>query len=327
MKTFSTAPLDEQRQLRAWQEIMSEVYYSVEIGRQAGGGLRGLIREYAFGPLSITTFDSDEQRVLRTKHRIARDPDDSYVFVMPARQNLYYSQGGRHGVVPPGGYVLVSTSEFYELSCPDGFLNWTVKIPGPELRQRVPNVDDHCACRFPNDLALARIARQMVRSVAVTYGDTAAEAAPALAGSLMDFVALVLRNEPNGGAGERRSRLLLRRRILGYVRQNLQDPDLGPQRIAEAHGISLSYTHKLFSGYGLTIGQVIQAQRLQVAYERLAADADRRFTVAEVAYESGFRNASHFTRVFTEHFGITPSAARSSPFNATGERRLPAKGL
>jgi AraC-like DNA-binding protein len=326
MKTFSTSPLDEQAQLRAWQEIMSEVYYSVEIGRQTSGGLRGVIKELEFGSLSITTFDSDEQRVFRTRARIARDPDDSYVFVMPARQNLFYSQNGRQGIVPPGGYVLVSTSEFYELSCPDGFLNWTVKIPGPELRQRLPNVDDHCAGRFPNDMALARIARQMVRSVAVTYREAPAETAPALANSLIDFIALVLRHEPSGGASERRSRLLLRRRVLDYIRAHLHDPELSPQRIADAHGISLSYTHKLFSDHGLTLGQVVQAQRLQVAYERLAADGDGQLTIAEVAYGAGFRTPSHFSRVFTERFGMTPSAARKSPF-APAAGRLPEQGL
>lgn len=43
----------------------------------------------------------------------------------------------------------------------------------------------------------------------------------------------------------------------------------------------------------------------------LASDAKRRFTVAEIAYAAGFRNVSHFSRVFTERYQMSPSAVRT----------------
>ena len=125
MKAFSTLDYPEHKQLGAWQEIMSDVYYSVEIKRALNRGLRGHITQYDIANVSITRFDADEQRVFRTQSRISRDPDDSYVFVAPVRKELYFSHAGRSGFVKPGGYVLVRTSEFYELSCPDGFMNKT----------------------------------------------------------------------------------------------------------------------------------------------------------------------------------------------------------
>ena len=99
MVEFSTVGYSEDKQLGVWQEIMSDVYYSVEIKRTLNKGLRGQIRQYDIGSLSITTFDSDEQRVFRTGSRIARDPDDSYVFVTPVRKDLYFSQAGRAGLI------------------------------------------------------------------------------------------------------------------------------------------------------------------------------------------------------------------------------------
>ena len=312
MKSFTTGTFNPARQLSAWQEIMSEVYYSLEIRRTARDGLRGLIREYEVGPVSITTFDSDEQRVLRTRDRIASDPDDSFVFVMPTRKHLYYSQNGRSGIIPPGGYVLVSTSDFYELSCPDGFVNWTVKMPGPQLRSRIPNVEDYCACHFPNNRAMAHVARNFVRSVAVTFGGSVIPNPAALANSLTDLLALVVRSEDREhAASERHSRILLRRRILDYIREHFQDPELSPQSIALKHGIPLSYLYRLFEDQDLTVGQLIITQRLQWAYEMLASDAKRRFTVAEIAYAAGFRNVSHFSRVFTERYQMSPSAVRT----------------
>lgn len=316
MKAFSTLDYTEDKQLGAWQEIMSDVYYSVEVKRAEKHGLRGQIRQYDIGTLSITSFDADEQRVFRTQSRISRDPDDSYVFVTPVRKELYFSQAGRSGFVKPGGYVLVRTSEFYELSCPDGFINWTVKIPGEEMRRRIPDVDDYCACRFANNLPMAHIARQHIRSVALTFGNLNPPNASSLAGNLADSISLVIRSETDGPAGEgdSHSQYRIRRRIMDYIRQNIQDPDLTPKVIAEANGISVSYLYKLFQSSETTVGEYILGQRLQAAYEKLTTSDHAKLTVAEAAYAVGFRNLSHFSRVFRDKYHVTPSAVRKQPF-------------
>jgi len=314
MKSFSTQDYAEDRQLGVWQEIMSDVYYSVEVKRTLKGGLRGQIRQYDIGPVSITTFDADEQRVFRTATRIARDPDDSYVFVMPARKELYFNQAGRSGFIKPGGYVLISTTEFYELSCPDGFMNWTVKIPGEELRRRIPDIDDYRACRFGNNLQMAHVARQHARSLALTFGNMSPPNAASLAGNLIDTISLVIASESEGATEDSHSQYRIRRRIMDYIRQNIRDPDLKPKTIADANGISVSYLYKLFQGSDTTVGECIMAQRLQCAYERLATSDMAKFTVAEAAYSVGFRNLSHFSRVFREKYKVSPSAVRRRPF-------------
>lgn len=316
MKAFSTLDYSEDQQLGAWQEIMSDVYYSVEVKRILKHGLRGQIRQYDIANVSITSFDSDEQRVFRTQSRISRDPDDSYVFVSPVRKELYFSQAGRSGFIKPGGYVLVRTSEFYELSCPDGFMNWTVKIPGEEMRRRIPDIDDFCACRFGNNLSMAHVARQHMRSLALTFGNVNPPNAASLAANLADTISLVIRSETEGhaGRGDSHSQYRIRRRIMDHIRHNIQCPDLSPKVIAEANGISVSYLYKLFQSSKTTVGEYILAQRLQTAYERLATVDHAKFTVAEAAYASGFRNLSHFSRVFREKYNVSPTAVRKQPF-------------
>lgn len=318
MKSFSTSGFASGKQLSAWQEIMSDVYYNLEIKCPLDDGLRGLIREFDIGPVSVTSFDSDEQRVLRTRSRIAADPDDSFVFVMPIRRDLYYCQQGRSGIVAPGGYVLISTSEFYELSCPDGFVNWTVKMPGDALRHRIPNVDDFCACHFPNNRQMAHVFGQFVSGVAQSFAQTSVPNPTALANSLLDLLALVLRSETaNDADSHRRSSIQLRRRIHHYIRDEFRDPELGPGAIAKKHGISVSYLYKLFENNGETVRQSIIHQRLQWAYEQLALDEKRSWSVAELAYAAGFRNVSHFSRAFAERYHIPPSAVRNLSVQAS----------
>ena len=57
---------------------------------------------------------------------------------------------------------------------------------------------------------------------------------------------------------------------------------------------------------GLTIGKYITEVKLQKA--RHLVEERSYSTIAEIGYASGFRSPSYFTKVFTDHFGKTPTA-------------------
>lgn len=312
LKEFSTDTIQSTRQLRAWREMMSDVYYSVDVVRPETH-IRGQLREVEIGDLSVTRFDSDHQRVFRTRRKIAEGPDDSYVFIMPQREKMYYSQLGRSGYVAEGDYILVSTSEFYELSCPDGFLNYTVKVPGANLRSRIPNVDDHLCCRFPMNREMAQIALTLATKAAATISRFSAPGhAEAISRRIEDFIAMVIECEDTSAVGqEKRARFKLRQRISQFIREQIADPDLNPRTIAERNGISLSYLHRIFNEHGTTVSSYIIDQRLNIAYEKLASARGLDVTIAEVAYSTGFKSASHFCRAFACRYNMTPSEVRA----------------
>jgi transcriptional regulator GlxA family with amidase domain len=60
----------------------------------------------------------------------------------------------------------------------------------------------------------------------------------------------------------------------------------------------------------------IKAIRLQKAKELLETSD---LTVSEVAYKTGFKTPSHFTKVFTEKFGLRPSVFATATVHATNE--------
>lgn len=310
MKEFTTNAFEAGRQLHAWREIMSDVYYSVDVVRSEQE-LRGEIREVAIDNLSVTRFDSDHQRVLRTRAKIATDPDDSYVFIMPQRRKMFYSQHGRSGFVSEGDYILVSTSDFYELSCPDDFINYTVKIPGPSLRRRIPDIGDHLCCRFPMNREMAQIALSLITKAAATIASTPSINVAAIANRIEDFIAMVIECEDSTMVGqEKRARFLLRQRITQDIRNRVQDAELSPRDIARRVGISVSYLHRIFNEHGTTVSSYIMDQRLNLAYEKLASSVGFRTTIAEVAYSTGFKNTSHFCKAFAARYSKSPSDVR-----------------
>ncbi|MGO8829938.1 MAG: helix-turn-helix transcriptional regulator, partial [Steroidobacteraceae bacterium] len=88
-----------------------------------------------------------------------------------------------------------------------------------------------------------------------------------------------------------------------------------PATVAAALGLSRRYVHLLFASAGTTFCEELYACRLHRAQRLLC---DKRFEglgIAEIAFNCGFSEPSHFTRRFRERFGSPPSAFRRNSAN------------
>lgn len=80
--------------------------------------------------------------------------------------------------------------------------------------------------------------------------------------------------------------------------------------IAEAGMVSKSTCIRLFKHYtGISPIEFLNRYRLEMSC-RLLRDTDTQIT--EIAYSTGFSQASYYNRVFTKEFGLTPSQYRKS---------------
>ncbi len=105
-----------------------------------------------------------------------------------------------------------------------------------------------------------------------------------------------------------------KRNLLKQVSETLRDrchePDLDPAAVAASLGMSRRYVHVLFAAAGTTFSHELYSCRLQRAQRLLR---DRRYDgvgIAEIAWNCGFSEPSHFTRRFRECFGVPPTAYR-----------------
>lgn len=312
LRAFSTEQVPPERSLRWWQEALSEVYYNLEVYSPHSEGIRGKLTEYDIGSVSLSRFVSEEQRVFRTRARIAMDGDDSFVIVMPDNGPMFYSQAGRSGFRQPGQHVLVSTQHFYELSSPDNYSNLTVKVPGALLRQKFPQAEDHLSSAYTADPNLVSIFRSFAKWMVEQHGIMPEQVAQGFSDQLIDLLVAVLESEKRGGEDCASPAVVgLRQRIGRYLTERLCDPELTPARVAETFGISPSYLHRVFRPAGMPIGRWITAHRLQRGYEMLALPRYAGHSVAQIAYAVGFTSQAHFSEAFRRQFGVTPSTVRS----------------
>lgn len=234
-----------------------------------------------------------------------------FVLLVPLSGALRFGQSGRTGVVRPGEYVLISRMEFHEVSFEPESRVLILRIPAAELRGRLACVDDHIGRRFGANAQMSRLLVDLMRSVADLFVDCTPPNPEALATEILSFVALAIGAEDRGSALDvKNGRYRLRRRIFDFIEANLGDQDLSPRKIAENSRISLSYLYSLFADDETTVGQFLLVRRLQRAYELLVSDPKKHLTIAEIAYRVGFKNVSHFSRSFSQHYGMAPRDAR-----------------
>jgi len=94
-------------------------------------------------------------------------------------------------------------------------------------------------------------------------------------------------------------------RLKAQILNNLADSDLKTEEIARKMGISRMQLYRhLKQLTNTTTSKYIQNIRLEKAFELLE---EQKWNVTEVAYHVGFRNPNHFSRLFKEKYGQSPS--------------------
>lgn len=99
-------------------------------------------------------------------------------------------------------------------------------------------------------------------------------------------------------------------KVMEIMKENYKNSYFKLDDFSEIIGISKSLLNKkLQSLIGQSTGQFICCYRLNMARELILKNrVTHSMNISEIAYEVGFNDPKYFTRCFTRHFNITPSA-------------------
>ena len=101
----------------------------------------------------------------------------------------------------------------------------------------------------------------------------------------------------------------LHQSVIEWIDDHLFDPDLSGKRIAQAHAVSSRTLHRAFQGQQRPLAEEVRIRKLERARDFLARGDH---SVTWVSEKLNFANPSHFSRSFSQQFGVTPSDYRST---------------
>jgi len=272
----------------------------------------GHIASSRAGDVILTKLEANRHRVVRTP-QLARTSDAGYLkIVAPWQGSAGVEQQGRHTWVREGGWTIYDTTGSYEIASPERCDHLIVMLPKEQLMERGMRLEPLMARHVGGASGISRVALETMRS---TYQElpSMSEAAARGAGELIVQLVRLSLMELAGRETAVTQLEALNDRIRAYVQRHLRDPGLSLDRIAQALGCSKRHLHNAFADGQETIAGYILRQRLEACVRELGVQAMEPRAITDIALSWGFNNLSHFSRVFRDHTGISPSEFRNIP--------------
>ncbi|QMU78354.1 helix-turn-helix domain-containing protein [Streptacidiphilus sp. PB12-B1b] len=308
---LSTAPLSATDRAEIWHEAVSGTFVPMEVNLLEREPSPGTIVSSRLGSLQISRVQAGPQVVTRNKHHISRADSESLIVSLQQRGTAIKEQDGRETLIKPGEFSISDSSRLFRKKLEGEFTFTSFHFPREDLHVRDEDLQALTATTFTSEQGsaalvatyLARMAREVE-----CFDDAVGRR---LAATALDLMVLLIDERRGRFASEGpQVAAATLERVKDYIMRNLDDPDLSPSRIAEAHFMSVRYLHKLFQCDDTTVSAWIRMQRLERCRRELLRPMGRERGVAAIAHRWGFASHSHFSRAFRAAYGTTPSEWR-----------------
>lgn len=303
--THSTDRIAPPQRAAHWDRVISETYFPLHLTFREARDFSGRLVRRQLGQVSLSRLTTEALQFERRPHHLSHIREEEYLITLPRHSPVEFRQLGREVRCDPGGFILERGDEPYRFSYDTANDLNVLKVSKRALAEKVRDPDRFCAKIVD---ARAGVPALFANLMGQLQGlDLAQDHAATLLGrQLVEVLALALDDRIDQDDGVRSAvRAGHLRRAERLVRQNLSSPDLSPELVADACGISKRYLHELFSDTNKTVSQFIREERLIAARDIIATS--RGLAMAEVAYRFGFSDQAQFSRLFKGMFGMTPT--------------------
>jgi AraC-like DNA-binding protein len=295
-----------------WEEAASDFFGPLECTPHPGRAFDARMRAGSVGSVRLSTLEVSPHTIRRTPRLAANTHGEEYKVSLLLGGKASLLQDQREAVLQPGDFAIYDCSRPYTMVVNDPFRLLACVLPHEVVGLSPERVGRITATRIPGGDGIAwAMAPFVKRLTELAIRDEMPADEHRVVETVVDLVeslcatALGEVAQPNIHS---RAELLVR--IRAYVETHLGDPRLTPARIAEAHYVSKRYLHKLFEAEGKSVSRSIRERRLERCRAELADPRYRDDTVTNIGMRWGLMDAAHFSRVFRNTYGCTPSEYR-----------------
>ncbi|QKV93079.1 helix-turn-helix domain-containing protein [Streptomyces sp. NA02950] len=299
-----------------WVYEMSQVFAGLDTRPVSKGPFQGIAARGSVGSVQLNSISAGPLRVRRTARLCAQYEEDYYKVALQISGTSVVEQGGAQTALGPGDIAICDAARPYSFTYVGDFRTVILLLPRPLLPLRPEAVSEVTAHRISTDEGVGAVVAPFLQSLGEQDRDFVGPAAHSLMdGTVSLLTALVM--ERLDRAAPHDAMML---RIRAYIEHRLADPELSPDTIAEAHGISRRYLFKLFAAEGTTVAGWIRTRRLEHCARDLANSDAADQPIGMVATRWGLLDHRHFSRVFKSVYGETPREFRRRALvDVTGE--------
>jgi AraC-like DNA-binding protein len=312
--SVSTDTVPPGQRLGYWRDTLRGLFPPTRVQHDRRDDFYGGISWREMGRVTISDIVSTSQEVTRSARDIKQSDEDCFEVNFQIEGEGTLNQDDRRVVTGPASFVLYDSRRPYSMRFDGPFRQMSLKMPRALLHDRLPNAETLTARHVSARSAPGRFVYDLVRSLRdddemMSNGLLAARLETHILDLLTTALCVLEERPPPVGTI---NHLAQRRRAKLHILSRLEDPALTPRGVATALGISLRQLYALFHGEDYSIEQWIQRQRLERVRRDLADPLQRAWPIGVIAFRWGFKDHSHFSRVFRARYDRSPSAYRNS---------------
>ena len=309
---FNTESLPQCQRFDAFRDAFIRRYMALDIVVGEPGKFRGSLEFRRAGAVDIGLISGSPFSFRRTPS-LVRDGDDGVVFALCRRGRFRAQQGTNDNSLAPGDAVLLDNSQLGDMSAVVSSSFWGLKIPRSRLRRLVPGIDDQAGHKIGRGVIAVKLLFRSLEVFRAADGEPDRQFAHLVGDHIIDLVAHALGAQGDArrlvaGRGLREIRRLA---VFDEIHRHFGDFELNAAKVAQRMGISPRYVHSLLDETGRTFSQYLLEVRLKHVMQMLISPGCAAQKIADLAFEAGFTDLSHFNRSFRQRFGATPSDVRA----------------
>jgi AraC family transcriptional activator of tynA and feaB len=313
LSTSVIAPRERHDWLR---EVICREYTYVDIISPSHGDLSQELVIYPWENLQLSTVQSTAISLQRSSSEPHHNRHDSYLMVMLSGDYLL-EQNGRDVLLKPGDMTFYDATRPHRIHCQGESTHVIyLSIPRTVFRERVSGIDHCTALRIPGTQGIGFVAANFLRSCGVHAEQLHPHEFTSLAEHALDLLTLAIISVRPGDFNLSRSRSASINSIKVFIEQNLRDIGLDTGMISRHAGLSARYINNLFEDEGTSLMRYVWKRRLENCRKDMLNPLYVGHRLTDIAFRWGFNDAAHFSRVFRQQFGCSPSEFRRDQFKA-----------
>jgi AraC-like DNA-binding protein len=290
-----------------WKHLVAESFVPLAARTADVDGFRGQMRSRVLDRMSVVEVTATSHEVHRTPALIAQASERYFKLNLQLEGTGLLIQDNREALLQPGDLAIYDTNRPYTLAFEEEARMMVVMFPCDALSLPTEYVGQLAAVRMAGSTGLSGIVGHFIRQLSENLEVLTGPSGSRLATNALDLVSTMLHAEMDIAPDRMKPQALLAVSVREYIEANLADPLLSPASIAAAHFISTRHLHNVFHESGTTVASWIRTQRLEGARRELRDPLHAGQSVGAVAARWGFLDAAHFSRIFRDAFGLSPS--------------------
>jgi len=314
---LTTADVWPNNRLSTWQDLGQKIYGDISVTPHYPNRFCGRLSHISFGSMLLAHVETSAATALGGRainYQAHSQVENALMISLLLRGQGEIKQGSNSVSLKPGDIFIRSLNEPWEQTCHEDMDHINIRVPFTLFLPDVLDPYRLVGKKFSIENSDVKMVSGIFTSVYQALLENSDEQRGAILSNLVvDGLRLLYSITETETAEKLNSpSMILKRKAIQLIMQNLGDANLSIKQIADDLNVSVRQLQRAFANFGDSPKKFMVNQRLDRAAQILRDSSASNMSILNIAFDVGYNDISAFSRSFSLKYGVPPREYRSS---------------